>query len=261
MRALRRFGAFVALLVTITLTVGALAHPSGAQQLPDGDDTPSCSLFPTRLGFGRWVFTNTKDFAITLQIERADGEIVFPFGELQGGESTPEFVLTRDTVIRWAGGFYHLSAYDFVNCLDVEPPGPDVSLPTTTTAPTPTQSSTPPDTTAPPTTAPPADVEATTPPPATEAPTTEPSPCPGPAGAVTDERCVAPVAVEAVAITSRSATDAATAAQASLPTTGFPLGLVALAGAVVALSGLAVLAIARHRDTETFDRQLEDLRR
>src|SRR4051812_6664454 len=130
-----------ALMVGVLLALLAGAVPAGAQNgptLPDGDEIPSCSLFPTRLGFGRWQFTNTKDFAITLQIERADGEVVFPFGELQGGQSTPEFVLTSDTVIRWAGGFYHLSAYDFVNCLDLEPPPDDVVLPTTTTLPPPT---------------------------------------------------------------------------------------------------------------------------
>src|SRR3954463_13018627 len=96
-RAFRRLGALVALTVAITLGAAALPHAAGAQTattverntpgtLPDGDEVPSCSLFPPRLGLGRWVFTNTKDFAITLQIERADGEVVFPFGELQGGQ-------------------------------------------------------------------------------------------------------------------------------------------------------------------------------
>jgi len=103
--------------------------PNSPGTLPDGDDVPSCSLFPTRLGPLQWFFTNLSDFPITLQIVTTSTggltgpvgtQIVVFDGTLGGGESTGIFTLTPDTTIHWAGGTYHLSAYDFVNCLAEE---------------------------------------------------------------------------------------------------------------------------------------------
>ena len=258
MRVRRQFGAFSALVVALALGFSAFTPPAGAQAaptpttvaantpgtLPDGDDIPSCSLFPTRLGLGRWVFTNTKDFAITLSIitRSTDGisapigtEVTVFDGTLDGGESTPEFILTPDTTIHWAGGTYHLSAYDFVNCLELEPPGDDIVLPTTT-VPAPVQQSIPVESTT--STTAPADTSTS------EAPTSTLADVP-----VT----TAAVAVEAVDLAYRSV---ATTTPAPLPTTGFPVGFAALVGVTLILFGLAGLAIARHRDAERWGDEL-----
>jgi hypothetical protein len=263
MRALRRLSAFVALLVLITLGATALPHPADAQTtpttvaantpgtLPDGDDIPSCSLFPTRLGVGQWQFTNRRDFTITLQIVTTSvGGLTGPVGSqtivfdstLAGGESTPVFTLTPDTVIHWAGGTYHVSAYDLVNCLEEEGP-----LPTTTTevpVTTPLSVAPPPTTTAAPPTSAPLDVAPTGAAAETLAPTT-----------------TAPVAVEAVTVSQGNLPVAAarsTPAAEPLPTTGFPVGLAALAAVTIALIGLALMAISRVHDAE---RPGEELRR
>jgi hypothetical protein len=139
--------------------------------LPDGDDIPSCSLFPTRLGFGRWFFTNRRDFPITLSIitRSTDGisapigtEVTVFDGTLGAMQSTPEFILTPDTTIHWAGGTYHLSAYDFVNCFEQEgittttpittPFSVPTTIPITTTQTVPSTTAPSTTTTAPPTT-------------------------------------------------------------------------------------------------------------
>jgi hypothetical protein len=228
-----RFGALVALLLLATVALSALTHPAGAQQLPDGDDEPSCSLFPTRLGVGEWFFTNRRDFTITLQIVRADGEVVFD-GSLAGGESTPIFALTPNTVIHWAGGTYHVTAYDLVNCLDLEGP-----LPTTTTV-------APPTTVAPLTTVPDTTPFSVPPETTTAPPTPTSSAAPTTAAAETLAPVTEPVAVAGVVVAREDVpADEAVAVARPLPTTGFPVGLVALGAGAVIFAGLTCLAVSR----------------
>lgn len=158
--------------------------------IPGGDQVPSCSLFPTRLAAGAWFFTNRRDFPITLRIvTTSTGGLTGPIGTetvvfdgtLGPLQSTPVFTLTPDTAITWAGGTYHLTAYDFVNCLEEEGPTPSTVPGTTPPSTTPfTVPGTTPSTvpTTPPTT--PFSVPTTVPPtvPATTTPTVPPSSTP-----------------------------------------------------------------------------------